>query len=120
LTVGLWSLLLYISPKDMHWKNTGLICTDHFLSAIQMLPALVENLVFLPNGVEMFLPNGEPVIVTASLQYITADNARHSELPCIRGVISKQPCRKCTWHLKDPSRVDGRDYWYAPHSESVH
>lgn len=87
-------------------ENTAFISTDHFLSAMQMLPALVENLALLENGVEMFLPDGELVVVTAPLQFITADNACHSELASTR--------RKCTWHLKATPRDDGEDYRCPP------
>jgi hypothetical protein len=100
-------------------ENAAFICIDHFLSAMQILSALVENLMLLENGVEMFLWNGEPVVVTAPVQFITADNARHSELASTRGAISKQPCRKCTWHIKATPCEAGQDYCCAPRSESV-
>lgn len=100
-------------------ENTAFICTDHFLSAMQMLPAIVEDLVLLENGVEMSLPDGEMVVLTAPLQFITADNYRHAEISFSRGAISQMPCRKCTWELKTPGRDDGLDYNCAPRSESV-
>ncbi|KAI9331639.1 hypothetical protein BD770DRAFT_375807 [Pilaira anomala] len=100
-------------------ENTAFICTDHLLSAMQMLPAIVQNLVKLENGVEMFLPSGESVIVVAPLQFITADNARHAEIASSRGAISKNPCRKCDWELKTPARVDGGDFNWRPRSESI-
>lgn len=73
-------------------ENTAFICTDHYLSAMQMLPAIVDNLLLLERGVEMMLPEGEAVVVVAPLQFITADNARHSEIASSRGAISKMPC----------------------------
>ncbi|KAG2192404.1 hypothetical protein INT47_012471 [Mucor saturninus] len=100
-------------------QNTAFICTDHLLSAMQMLPAIVDDLVLLEKGVEMFLPSGEGVVVVAPLQFITADNARHSEIASSRGAISKMPCRKCVWELKTPGTVDGSDYHCAPRSEDV-
>ena len=100
-------------------ENTAFICTDHLLSAMQMLPAIVEDLLLLEKGVEMFLPGGEAVVVVAPLQFITADNARHSELASSRGAISKMPCRKCVWELKTPARLDGSDYRCDPRSEKV-
>lgn len=109
---------LPLAERHQH-ENTAFICTDHFLSAMQMLPALSDNLKLLEDGVEMFLSNGEPVLVTSPMQYITADNARHSELAYTRGAISKQPCRKCTWLLKATPREDGQDFNCAPRSESV-
>lgn len=35
-----------------------------------------------------------------SLQFITADKARHLEFASSRSAISKMPCRKCNWELK--------------------
>lgn len=106
--------------KERHaLENTAFICTDHALSAMEMLPAIVKDLLLLENGVEMMLPGGEAVIVTAPLQFITADNARHSEIASSRGAISSKPCRKCEWEVKTPARPDGGDYDAAPRSESV-
>jgi len=73
-------------------NNTAFICTDHHLSAMQMLPALVENLVLLEKGIEMMLPNGDPVVVIAPLHFISAENARHSEIIALsRGAASLMP-----------------------------
>ncbi|KAG2204653.1 hypothetical protein INT47_011948 [Mucor saturninus] len=100
-------------------ENTAFICTDHLLSAMQMLPAIIEDLLLSEKGVEMFLPGGEAAVVVAPLQFITADNARHSEIASSHGAISMMPCRKCVWELKTPARLDGSDYRCDPRSEKL-
>ncbi|KAL9539146.1 hypothetical protein MBANPS3_010437 [Mucor bainieri] len=100
-------------------ENTAFIFTDHFLSAMHMLPAIVDNLLELENGVEMALPSGEPVLVVAPLQFITGDNARHAELASSRGATSLRPCRKCNWKQETPGQEDGSDYQCSPRSEEV-
>lgn len=116
-----WILVPAALPlKERHQlENTYFICTDHSLSAMQMLPAIVDDLVKLENGICMLTPDGESVVVTAPLQFITADNARHSEIASSRGAVSGKPCRKCDWELRTLAREDGTDYESSPRSESV-
>ncbi|KAL9536636.1 hypothetical protein MBANPS3_012495, partial [Mucor bainieri] len=73
---------------------TNFICTARTLSAMEMLPTIVDDLVRLEEGVEMVNTKGNPVLVVAPLQFITADNARHSELKSSKGAVSLRLCRK--------------------------
>lgn len=116
-----WILVPAAIPlkKRHQLDNTYFICTDHSLSAMQMLPAIVDDLKMLEDGVCMHDPSGEPVIVIAPLQFITADNARHAEIASSRGAISSRPCRKCNWEIKTEARQDGSDYYSSPRSEEV-
>ncbi|KAL7333532.1 hypothetical protein PS15p_202424 [Mucor circinelloides] len=98
--------LLPLAERHMV-NNTAFICTDHHRSALQMLPALVENLVLLEKGVEMMLPNSDPVVVIAPLHFISADNARRPS-----EIASLMPCRKCTWKRSTEDESNGGDYYY--------
>ncbi|KAI8640956.1 hypothetical protein BD408DRAFT_403811 [Parasitella parasitica] len=116
-----WILVPAALPlKQRHQlENTHFICTDHNLSAMQMLPAIVDDLAKLEEGLIMHSPNSESTLVIAPVQFITADNARHSEIASSRGAISSRPCRKCDWELTTPPKADGTDYECSRRSEQI-
>ncbi|KAI8360860.1 hypothetical protein EDC96DRAFT_226949 [Choanephora cucurbitarum] len=78
-------------------NNTYFICTSNKkLSAVDMLPALVDDLEQLESGVVMYSSvHKEGVFAVAPLLLIMADNYRHSELSMHTGSVAKCFCRKC-------------------------
>lgn len=87
-------------------NNNFFICTSNKkLSAVDMLPAIVDDLVELEKGVEMYsISHKETVLVVAPLLLIQADNYRHSELSMHKGSAAGYFCRKCTIkQTKDPN-----------------
>ncbi|CAO3622172.1 unnamed protein product [Mucor hiemalis] len=87
-------------------NNCFFICTSNKkLSSMDMLPPIVDDLLTLENGVEMYsIVEKENVLVVAPLLLIQADNYRHSELSMHKGSTSTSFCRKCTiWNTPNPN-----------------
>ncbi|CEP09901.1 hypothetical protein, partial, partial [Parasitella parasitica] len=116
-----WSMVPAALPlaQRHQLEYTNFICTDLALSAMQMLPAIVDDLALLEKGVEMLTPEGEKVLVVAPVQFITADNARHAEIASSRGATSSRPCRKCDWELTTTPKLDGTDYMSTRRSDAI-
>lgn len=78
-------------------NNTFFICSaNKSLSAVDMLPALVEDLSRLENGIEMYSEeHGDYILVVAPLLMIQADNHRQSELVMHKGSGARCCCKKC-------------------------
>ncbi|KAI9492237.1 hypothetical protein BDB00DRAFT_729989, partial [Zychaea mexicana] len=93
-----WSLTPAALPLAERNKreNTHLIAVHNKLTALEMLPFIVEDLCELEKGVVMFdAASNQDVLVVAPLCFISADNPRHAELVCSKGLASTFPCRKC-------------------------
>ena len=92
-----------MSPAAMSFEsrgsknNTFFICTaNKNLSAVDMLPPLVDDLCALEEGIEMYsVIHDDYVLVVAPLLFIQADNYRHSELTMHKGSCALRYCRKC-------------------------
>ncbi|SAM06198.1 hypothetical protein [Absidia glauca] len=66
------------------------------LNAVDLVPALVEDLLSLERGVLMYCADqGRTVLVIAPILFISAGNPRHAEICSIKMPSSKCPCRKC-------------------------
>lgn len=78
-------------------ENHFFICTSKKdLSAVDMLPPLVDNLCLLEDGIEVFSAiHNEYVLVVAPILFIACDNPRHSQLGMHKGTNSCFYCRKC-------------------------
>ncbi|KAI8136578.1 hypothetical protein BJV82DRAFT_706052 [Fennellomyces sp. T-0311] len=71
-----------------------------------MLADIVDDLRQLENGVTMYnVSCNADVLVVAPLNFIIADNARHSELACHKGAKANFPCRKCFYPM-NPAEED--------------
>jgi hypothetical protein len=83
-----WILVLAgLTLKERHQlENTHFICIDHKVLAV--IAALSDDIKELEKGVVMNLPDHRPVVVVVVIQYITADNARHSEIASSKGAMS--------------------------------
>lgn len=76
------------------------------LSAMDMVPRMVDDLKALEEGVVMYsAEHGEDVLVVAPLVCITADNPRHSELCGLLGLSTLYFCRFC-YYLKTKKTND--------------
>ncbi|KAG2208987.1 hypothetical protein INT47_011127 [Mucor saturninus] len=73
------------------------ICTSNkVLSAVEMLPPLVDDFCALEERIEMYsAQHGKYVLVVAPLLFISGDNPRHSQLAMHKGTSSSCYCRKC-------------------------
>ncbi|CAO3655759.1 unnamed protein product [Mucor hiemalis] len=78
-------------------NNSYFICTSNKkLSAVDMLPPLVEDLKRLESGIPMYsIAHKETVLVVAPLLFIQADNYRQSELSMHKGSSAGFFCKKC-------------------------
>ncbi|KAL0075607.1 hypothetical protein F4703DRAFT_1965870 [Phycomyces blakesleeanus] len=95
------SYLLYFAAMPLEernkWENTLFVCTsNHVLNAVEMLPLVVNDLVVLEKGVEMYSEDlGKYVLVVAPLLLFMGDNPRQSQLAMHKGTSSKCLCRRC-------------------------
>ncbi|KAI8328459.1 hypothetical protein BD560DRAFT_464511 [Blakeslea trispora] len=88
-------------------NNTYFICTSNKkLSAVNMLPALVDDLVELENGIVMYsVSHNEDVLVVAPLLLISGDNFCQSELSMHIESFAGHFIRKCLMsHQAKPNR----------------
>lgn len=93
-----------LKERNMY-ENQFFLCTHHNPNAMETGSLLVNDLKSLEDGVLMFdLYHEEEVLVYAPLLFVIADNVRHSELCCNKGLRATCPCRKCYWQL-DPSQA---------------
>lgn len=117
-----WSMVPAALPLEERNKreNTHLICAHNRLSAMDMLPEIVDDLKELEQGVPMFdAERGEIVVVVAPLNFISADNPRHAEIACNKGLAPSFPCRKCLYRKPRNSKVQNRDHRAAPR-DAIH
>ena len=78
-------------PRHMHF-----ICCSNKLSALDMVPPLVEDLLRLENGIQMYdASKGTEVLVFAPVMSILCDNPRASELLNHLGTNATKFCRIC-------------------------
>ncbi|SAL99752.1 hypothetical protein [Absidia glauca] len=71
------------------------------LNAMDLVPALVDDLLSLERGVLMYCADqGRMVLVIAPILFISADNPRHAEFCSIKMPSSNYPCRKCYYRKK--------------------
>ncbi|OAD66363.1 hypothetical protein PHYBLDRAFT_152435 [Phycomyces blakesleeanus NRRL 1555(-)] len=95
------SYLMYFAVLPLETKNKQenalFICiSNHTLNAIEMLPPIVDDLIRLEKGVEMYSENyGEVVLVVAPLLLFMGDNPRQSQLAMHKGTSAKKFCQKC-------------------------
>ncbi|KAI9244212.1 hypothetical protein EDC94DRAFT_667540 [Helicostylum pulchrum] len=83
------------------------VCTaNKVLSAVDMLPPLVDDLCSLEEGVEMYSAvYNKYVLVISPILFISGDNPRHSQLAMHKGTCSSFFCRKCLMPTpKNPNR----------------
>lgn len=78
-------------------ENFHLICVHNRLTALEMLPSIVQDLKQLEEGIAT---SQSMVLVFAPLHLISADNPRHAEIFCIKARASMYPCRKCFFEEK--------------------
>ncbi|KAI8329407.1 hypothetical protein BC941DRAFT_324262, partial [Chlamydoabsidia padenii] len=96
-----WSMVCaaLLFKKRNQRENTfflGAVAGSNGLSAMDMVPELVDDLKALEQGVVMYsAEHGEDVLVVAPVLFITADNPRHSELVGLLGLTTTFPCRFC-------------------------
>ncbi|KAG2192019.1 hypothetical protein INT47_008245 [Mucor saturninus] len=78
-------------------QNHFFICTSNKnLSAVEMLPPIVDDLYLLEKGIEMYTAQHDQyVLVVSPLLFISGDNPRHSQLAMHKGTNSSHYCRKC-------------------------
>jgi hypothetical protein len=81
-------------------NNTFFVCTaNKTLSAVNTLPAIVDDLVALGKGIEMYSSvHGDYVLVTAPVLSIQGHNHRQSELSMHKGSDVLCCCRKCLFN----------------------
>ncbi|KAL0086822.1 hypothetical protein F4703DRAFT_1942034 [Phycomyces blakesleeanus] len=95
------SYLMYFAALPLETRNKRenalFICTsNHTLNAVEMLPPIVDDLVRLEKGIEMYSEDyGEVVLVVAPLLLFMGDNPRQSQLAMHKGTSAKKFCRKC-------------------------
>ncbi|KAI9316710.1 hypothetical protein BX666DRAFT_1877986 [Dichotomocladium elegans] len=95
----MWDSALYVLNDDTS------ISEARYRSS-EMLVDVIDDLLQLEEGVLMYgVACDEVVLVIAPLNFIIADNARHSELACHKGARSNFPCRKCLYQSKPPGAV---------------
>ncbi|KAL9552455.1 hypothetical protein MBANPS3_003754 [Mucor bainieri] len=93
-------------------NNQYFICTaNKTLSAVDMLPPLVDDLVSLEEGIEVYsISHREKVLLAAPLLFIQADNHRQSEMSMHMGSSARFCCRKCLLRkLRDPNPKPRKD-----------
>lgn len=91
------------NARDSH----HFVCTaNKVLSAVDMLPPLVDDLCSLEEGVEMYSAvYNKYVLVISPILFISGDNPRHSQLAMHKGTCSSFFCRKCLMPTpKNPNR----------------
>ncbi|CAO3698647.1 unnamed protein product [Rhizopus stolonifer] len=92
-----------MSPATMFFDSRGsknntlfIFTANKNLSAVDMLPPLVDDLCALEEGIEMYsVIHDDYVVVVAPLLFMQADNYRHSELTIHKGSCALRYCRKC-------------------------
>ncbi|KAL0073561.1 hypothetical protein F4703DRAFT_1921113 [Phycomyces blakesleeanus] len=95
------SYLMYFAALLLETRNKRenalFICTsNHTLNAIEMLPPIVDDLIRLEKGIEMYSEDyGEVVLVIAPLLLFMGDNPRQSQLAMHKGTSAKKFCQKC-------------------------
>ncbi|KAL0085877.1 hypothetical protein F4703DRAFT_1852073 [Phycomyces blakesleeanus] len=95
------SYLMYFAALPLETRNkrenTLFICTsNHTLNAVEMLPPIVDDLVRLEKGIEMYSEDhGEVVLVVVPLLLFMGDNPCQSQLAMHKGTSAKKFCQKC-------------------------
>ena len=78
--------------ENMHFVLTS----NKKLSVVDMLPSLVEDLVYMERGFVAYSSfYDEDVLVVSPLCFIAADNPRHAGLSNLMGHSANYFCRKC-------------------------
>ncbi|KAI9032763.1 hypothetical protein CLU79DRAFT_162200 [Phycomyces nitens] len=88
-------------------NNVYFICTaNKNPTAVDMLPALVDDLVELEHGIEMYsVAHKDYVLVTAPLLLMQGDNHRQSQLSMHGGSGARRCCRMCLYpKISNPNR----------------
>ncbi|OAD68750.1 hypothetical protein PHYBLDRAFT_150341 [Phycomyces blakesleeanus NRRL 1555(-)] len=95
------SMKVVVCPLNLYSDDTSenalFICTsNHTLNAIEMLPPIVNDLVRLEKGIEMYSEDhSEGVLVVAPLLLFMGDNPCQSQLAMHKGTSAKKFCQKC-------------------------
>ncbi|KAL0097661.1 hypothetical protein J3Q64DRAFT_1694071 [Phycomyces blakesleeanus] len=95
-----YSFLIYFAVMTLEeqnkWENTLFVCTcNHVLNAVDMLRPLVDNLVTLQKGIQMYSDDlGKHVLVVAPLLLFMGDNPCQSQLAMHKKTASRRFCRK--------------------------
>ncbi|KAI8321741.1 hypothetical protein EDC96DRAFT_550628 [Choanephora cucurbitarum] len=78
--------------KKMHF----ILTSNKKLSVVDMLPSLVEDLIYMERDFVAYSSfYGEDVLVVSPLCFIAADSPRHAELCNLTGHSASYFCRKC-------------------------
>ena len=87
---------LPISERNKRENMHFVLTSNKKLSVVDMLPSLVEDLVYMERGFVAYSSfYGEDVLVVSPLCFIAADNPRHAELCNLMGHSANYFCRKC-------------------------
>ncbi|OAD65103.1 hypothetical protein PHYBLDRAFT_176425 [Phycomyces blakesleeanus NRRL 1555(-)] len=95
------SYLMYFAALPLETRNKRenaiFICTsNHTLNAIEMLLPIINDLVRLKKGIEIYSEDhGEVVLVVAPLLLFMGDNPRQSQLAMHKRTSAKKFCQKC-------------------------
>ncbi|KAL0094512.1 hypothetical protein F4703DRAFT_1922105 [Phycomyces blakesleeanus] len=95
-----YSFLIYFAVMTLEeqnkWENTLFVCTcNHVLNAVDMLRPLVDNLVTLQKGIQMYSDDlGKHVLIVAPLLLFIGDNPCQSQLAMHKETASRRFCRK--------------------------
>jgi hypothetical protein len=85
------------------------------LSAVDLIPQLVEDLKLLEKGIKVYsIEEKSFIYVISPLLWINADNPAHNSLCGLKGASSNYPCRKCfidlfTSHLSNENDLKLKD-----------
>lgn len=96
-----WSMQCAGLPFELRNKKDNMLFITAIpgsdgVSAFDVIPRLVEDLLELEEGVMMYsAEHGEDILVVAPLLLVMADNPRHSEICGLMSPTSTYPCRKC-------------------------
>ncbi|KAI8139849.1 hypothetical protein BJV82DRAFT_581685 [Fennellomyces sp. T-0311] len=119
-----WSMVPAALPLSERNKreNTFPICLHNRLTAVEMLPDIVNDLKALEKGVIMHDSEANmSVLVVAPLNMIIGDNPLHAELASNKGTNATFPCRKCYFKKSGPQEsTSTKQHHGAPHRDPVH
>ncbi|KAI8327320.1 hypothetical protein EDC96DRAFT_549720 [Choanephora cucurbitarum] len=111
---------LPISERNKRENVHFILTSNKKLSVVDMLPSLVENLVYMERGFVAYSSfYGEDVLVVSPLCFIAADDPRHAELCDLMGHSANYFCRKCLQKKRPNPNILKRYPTYTPTIEDT-
>ncbi|KAG1439802.1 hypothetical protein G6F56_012167 [Rhizopus delemar] len=117
-----WSMVPLAIPLSMRnqYISQSFVCGSNRLVATQMLPPIVDDLLKLEEGMEMFAEeHDETVLVTFPLTFMSADNPRHADIANIKQSTANFCCRKCYWKRVSNRYIDTFQIKYKDYCASM-